>query len=477
MISANTFNKLAFCLPRSHVDKRMLAMPPRKTVGSLVGIKGEREIYQLVPPSWSIGKHDQDYGVDFDLEIWTEDREPEFFARNVAIQVKSRETFRNLEFSDHEKYHSFALPEISNCPKTRIKKSTLEYLAKTNSFLFHICHDYDVRRFPHFQGFFDLFDADARQFMMINLNSLCQNNSPLVSVIPLRPIFEIAKDFDQQTSSIPLLPQSYHFLPPIELDENFNEPKRIWTRDPYRFSKHIDFDKNLFLSSWKECTTLGVKSKSFLELINISFLGHMGKNTSEILKASVLENSGAWLMVETFVSTYASARSPDDFRWIERHISSDSAFINFLAMRCCRKHQVSLTKGFLRYCRSGFPHSKTTLHNDPYDSQRGNSFLRRFFDEAIYYFSDLTKKDPHSARALLHVMLNADHDMKYSLGYFFGSFERHKNLEKDLLMFCLSEMRKSPPLQDEKRKGLRRELIRYLNSFAIQWFLLDGKCL
>jgi len=420
---------------------------PKKTKSALLGIQGERAFSGMLPSSWGIARYDNDFGADFSCEVWSENENPELIERNVLIQVKARgakfikDTYDTRAIYEDHTSKTNHLPKIQY-PKISISRETLEYLCKSYGFLSTLVFESDPDRWWFLHEFPKLFDPSSRILFNIFIERQSQRlklGDGVMSITPLNEISWLLKHKDAietKSVSIPLLPQSFNLLPYCSNNKKTNESLIKPNRNPYDLSHALEVDDLLFLESWKETVISGLDNAYFNRIYRIRFSPFFLKTSSDFLRDCHDGEEDLWILTEIYLAVYNSPRAKNNFDWLAQYCNTESAFLNYLILKCCRKHRVFNVQIFLACCDAQHWKGPKSFLNDPFDLHDGKYFPRGYSDELVRYFSDASKLAPKVAKVMLNEVLPGGKSVGGAgVSNFFGQITDGNNDKLDALIF------------------------------------------
>jgi len=449
---------------------------PKKTPSSLIGIRGERDFVAQLPDTWGYMKHDADFGIDYMLEVWSEEKEPRLISRDIAIQVKSHDRFPKPNLSTG----SLRLAEIDLRKEIwfeRIKSSTIDYLAESNAFVTSI---YLAEQRIDFV--FDGFRRILPGSLSVWGRTMSRDGEALYSICPLRPVRAdlLKRAAARDYVNIPVHPLNFcRFLPSSYEEEEGR------TRSLYGSRGRAQLDYTLGLSrasktivhkDWREVIVDSALSDIFDTIFRVRLAPFLADDPLEIvsnaardaLDRGVSDIADMWILFECLIAGFYFEVS--SFGWLFDIIRFRSEFLSLLSLRLCRYHSISLPPElFTAYCEAGsvFPRFESGLQpfqSDLFQCLGGKSGVREYFTDGCDYLIDLVAIDSNAAKGLVRYILSADE--QYGVGELFGQMVASRGTSELVPLvtdMILTEFRSN---WDQTRNEVTNA-IRALNSIGV----------
>lgn len=402
---------------------------PKKTRSGLIGVRGEREFVARLPDAWGYMKHDVDFGIDYMLEVWSEEEEPKLISRDIAVQVKSHDRFPKPN-------PSAGLPRLADLDLRaelwfeKIKSSTINYFGDSNAFILSIYLSEDRIDFA-FSGLRRVLPSQ----LSLWVNSGIRKEGALYSICPLRPVrAELAKQAAASDHvNIPVHPLNFCPL------TSYHEEEKGRTRYIYgsRFRGAFDYaiglsraSKIIAHNNWREVIADSAISDIFDEIFRIRLAPFLADDPLKIVTVAaraaldrrVDDIADMWILFECLIAGfYFDIRSSE---WLFDVIRFKSEFLSLLALRLCRYHSVSVPPElFTAYLQAGsvtprFDCGLKPFQVDPFGCLGGKSGVREYFTEGCNYLIELIYIDQETAKGLVRHILRADEE--YGVGELFG---------------------------------------------------------
>jgi hypothetical protein len=385
-------------------------------------------------------KHDADFGIDYMLEIWSEEDEPKLISRDIAIQIKSHSRFPKPNPSTD----SLRLPELDLRKELwfeRIKSSTINYLVDSNSFITSIYLAENRIDFA-FDGFRRILPGSLSQ----RGNTYSRDEQPLYGICPLRPVrTELLRRANARDYvKIPVHPLNFcRFLP------SYREQERGRTKTLNGSRRRGIFDDTQGLSrdskaivhaDWREVIIDSILSDVFDVIFRIRLAPFLTNNPQEIVSNATktsfdrdaVEITDMWVLFECLVAGFYFEVT--NFGWLHEIVKFRSKFLSLLALRLCRYHTISLPQDlFAAYLQAGSVHPKfdcglKPFQTDLFGSLSGKTGIREYYNDGCDYLIDLIATNPKEARKQILYVLTSEE--QYGVGELFGQMVASRSTSK-----------------------------------------------
>lgn len=384
---------------------------PTKTESQLLGIRGERAFLAAMPRAWGTIKHDSDFGIDLMLEIWTEGRVSKLIGRDVAVQIKSHNRFPGPQ-SDGSSLRPDYKAIRAELFYERLKRSTLQYLAKSNAFIASVYLDepYAGFLFPEFRRIIP---------KQLSIRGIVRRNSEqTIAVTPIRPIADdlLATGGRSIEIRVPIHPLNFCLFvdsrKPI-LDDSLLGRRHIsdYANGPTTSGNVVMFD------NWTEVIADSLTGADFDTIFQIRYAPFVRKDPVALLREQVslalsdvtFAPLSLWKLFECIVAGFYFKIG--DMRWLEEILCLKSEFFSLLVMRLVRFQRAQLTpKMFATYlmAHAVWPRPRKSISPfaaDPFNCMYGKTSVREFYDEGCGYLLDLIETNGALARETIEHML------------------------------------------------------------------------